>query len=151
MTTPHDDTKHGNQYFYQVGLGRNILTLYTADPKVTTGTKDTKQSKHTNNMKQNKDIKNTDDTKDSDDNDETKNSKCSNWIFALMVEADGQYSEKDKINGIINPNSGGNVVFITPSLWISSKKLILQFGIGFPVVQDLYGNQNKMNYGLPPF
>lgn len=56
------------------------------------------------------------------------------WLYAWMVEIDGQYSWKNKIHGIVDPNSGGNVIFITPSLWISSKHLILQFGAGAPLV-----------------
>jgi hypothetical protein len=61
-----------------------------------------------------------------------------------MVEFDGTYSCRNKILGEIDPNSGGNIIYITPSLFISSKKsLVIQFGIGFPVHQHLYGNQNN--------
>ncbi|KTC80141.1 MULTISPECIES: hypothetical protein [Legionella] len=70
------------------------------------------------------------------------------WMFAWMVEADGQYSQRNKIDGAIDFNSGGNVVYITPSLWVSSKKLILQLGIGLPVTQNLYGNQTRDSYLL---
>ncbi len=65
------------------------------------------------------------------------------WIFASMVEFTGQYSWKDKIKGRTDPDSGGNVIYITPSIWISSKKIILQFGAGYPVVQNLFGHQTK--------
>jgi hypothetical protein len=67
-------------------------------------------------------------------------------ILTGLVEFDGQYTEKDTIFGQPNPNSGGNVVTVTPSLWFSTKKLIVQVGVGFPVVQNLYGNQTKMDY-----
>jgi len=72
----------------------------------------------------------------------------SDWIFAAMVEATGQYTEKDKINGMTDPNSGGNAVYVTPSLWVSSKKIIIQLGFGVPVVQHLFGNQKRTNYVL---
>jgi len=72
----------------------------------------------------------------------------SEWIFAAMVEATGQYTQKDKINGITDPNSGSNKVYVTPSLWISSKKIILQLGFEVPVVQHLFGNQKRNNYVL---
>jgi len=72
----------------------------------------------------------------------------SKWIFAWMVEADGQYTEKNKINGVKDPNSGGNVLFITPSMWISSNHLILQLGAGVPVIQHLIGTQDKNSYLL---
>jgi hypothetical protein len=68
------------------------------------------------------------------------------WVFDLMVEFDGTYLEKDKIKGAIDPNSGGNSIFITPSIWLSSKRWILQWGIGFPVVQNLNGEQDKVKY-----
>jgi hypothetical protein len=100
LTTSNNNTRFGDQFLYQAGLGRNIMDVGTQ------------------------------------------------WIIAWMVEADGQYSQKDIRNGITDPNSGGNVVYITPSLWFSSKELIIQPGIGFPVVQHLFGEQNKNSYLL---
>ncbi|MBS0357698.1 MAG: hypothetical protein JSS53_00290 [Proteobacteria bacterium] len=70
------------------------------------------------------------------------------WIFAWMVEVDGQYSEKNRMNGIIDPNSGGNMITTTPSLWISSQHLIIQVGVGIPIAQHLFGNQPRNNYSL---
>jgi hypothetical protein len=66
-------------------------------------------------------------------------------VFGL-VEMTGQYTEKDRLFGIANPNSGGNVISLTPSFWLSTKKLIIQAGVGFPVVQNLYGTQPKTDY-----
>jgi hypothetical protein len=68
------------------------------------------------------------------------------WTFAGMLELNGQYTEKDKFQGVSDPNTGGNVVYLTPSLWISSRHLILQIGVGYPVVQDLFGDQPKASY-----
>lgn len=70
------------------------------------------------------------------------------WIYAWMLEIDGQYNKKNRINGRIDRNSGGNAIYITPSLWISSKKMLLQFGISFPFNQNLFGNQRKFDYAL---
>jgi hypothetical protein len=70
------------------------------------------------------------------------------WIFDLMVEFDGVYFEKDRIRGAINSNSGGNSIFITPSLWLSSKRWVLQWGVGFPLVQNLNGKQDKIKYSI---
>lgn len=100
LTTSHDSTKFGNEFLYQAGFGRNILSI------------------------------------------------DSEWIFAWMIEADGQYTEKDKIKGITDPNSGGNIVYVTPSLWISSKKIVAQLGFGLPATQHLFGNQKRNNYLL---
>lgn len=70
------------------------------------------------------------------------------WLFALILEADGTYTEKNKINGQVDPNSGGNDIFVTPSLWASTQHLVLQFGAGFPIAQALNGNQIKTSYLL---
>ncbi len=67
----------------------------------------------------------------------------SGWLFAWMVEFDGLYSWKNKIKGTIDPNSGGNLIYITPSIWISSNRIILQLGAGYPIVQHLFGHQSK--------
>jgi len=70
------------------------------------------------------------------------------WIFDLMVEFDGTYAEKNKIQGVTDLNSGGNVIFITPSIWLSSKRWIFQWGIGFPMMQNLNGHQDKIKYSI---
>ena len=70
------------------------------------------------------------------------------WIYAWMVEMNGQYTRKNKIQGVIDPNSGGNTIFVTPSLWVSSERIILQFGVGVPIVQHLFGEQRKYHYSL---
>lgn len=65
------------------------------------------------------------------------------WIFAWMVEFDGLYAWKNRIKGRIDPDSGGNTIYLTPSIWISSKRNILQLGLGYPILQHLFGNQLK--------
>lgn len=71
------------------------------------------------------------------------------WLFAWMLELDGIYSWRDKIQGVIDPNSGGNVIYLTPSLWISSiESLIIQVGCGFPIYQHLFGHQIRNDYLL---
>jgi len=70
------------------------------------------------------------------------------WIYAWMIEIDGQYNKKNRIHGIIDPNSGGNVLYATPSLWVSSKEVLIQFGVSFPITQNLFGDQIKVDYAL---
>jgi hypothetical protein len=69
----------------------------------------------------------------------------SQWVLTWMVEADGQYSAKNRVNGFTDPNSGGNVIYITPSLFYARDKLILQAGFGVPCVQQLNGSQTINN------
>ena len=70
------------------------------------------------------------------------------WIFAWMLELDGQYNKKDRIRGKIDPDSGGNVVYLTPSIWASSKVFLFQFGVSIPLNQNFFGKQNKFDYAL---
>ncbi len=97
LTTTHNHTKPGNEFFYQGGIGKNIANV-------------------------------------------------NDWIFAWLVEGDGQYSQRDRTSGVSDTNSGGNIIYVTPSLWASSKKWIFQLGVGVPVVQNIYGNQGKNAY-----
>jgi hypothetical protein len=70
------------------------------------------------------------------------------WIYAWMIEFDGQYSKRNRFRGRIDPNSGGNFIFVTPSLWMSSETILLQFGVSFPINQNLFGRQRKFDYAL---
>jgi len=70
------------------------------------------------------------------------------WIYAWMIELDGQYSRKNRIKGEIDPNSGGNIFYITPSLWFSNKDFLIQFGVSIPAAQNLFGKQNRIDYGF---
>lgn len=70
------------------------------------------------------------------------------WVLSALVEIDGQYNQKNKIQAQIDNDSGGNVIMVTPSLWFSMNKFILQGGIGAPLVQHLYGEQNKNHFTL---
>lgn len=70
------------------------------------------------------------------------------WIYAWMIEIDGQYGRRNKLKGRLDPNSGGNTFWATPSIWISNKYFTFQFGVSLPVVQSLNGNQRKFDYAL---
>ncbi|MBA3721451.1 MAG: hypothetical protein H0W88_03520 [Parachlamydiaceae bacterium] len=70
------------------------------------------------------------------------------WIYAWMIEFDGQYNKKNRIDGEIDNNSGGNVIYVTPSLWFSTKDILVQFGVSFPINQNLFGHQTKIDYAI---
>ncbi|HLC07354.1 MAG TPA: hypothetical protein VJJ26_04145 [Candidatus Babeliales bacterium] len=65
------------------------------------------------------------------------------WILMWMVELYGWYEQKNKINRIIDQNSGFNMVILGPSLWFSTDRLILQVGAAPVVSQHLFGTQLK--------
>jgi hypothetical protein len=72
--------------------------------------------------------------------------KEDSFIFSLILEFDGIYGKRNKVCNICDPNSGGNIFTIGPSLWFSTQHLILQAGIAFPLAQHLNGVQNKDKY-----
>jgi hypothetical protein len=70
------------------------------------------------------------------------------WVYAWMIEVDGQYNKKNRIKGKVDPNSGGNSLYVTPSLWASSKEITLQLGVSIPINQNLFGKQRTFDYAL---
>lgn len=88
-------TKVGNQFYYQAGIGRNLI----GDPD--------------------------------------------GWLITPMIEFYGIYAQKDRTNGVEDPNSGGNVFYLGPSLWATTKRFTGQAGIVVAATQQLNGQQNK--------
>lgn len=66
------------------------------------------------------------------------------WIYAWMIEANGQFQQRNRHEF----DTGGSIIFLTPSLWISSETLLLQFGVSVPVYQNLFGHQRRIDYAL---
>ncbi len=69
-------------------------------------------------------------------------------ILSWMVEVNGLYTERNRYNNRLDPNSGGNVIYVNPSLWYSTEDLIVQVGGGYAVIQHLLGRQNKEGFFL---
>lgn len=67
-------------------------------------------------------------------------------IINLTLEMIGNYSEKSQIEGVINPNFGGNSILLAPSIWISTLHWSIQVGCGGYVFQSLHGIQNENSY-----
>jgi len=95
LPTKHGNSKFGNRFFYQTGIGRNIS-----------------YSPH-------------------------------KWILAWTFELNGLYRQKRTTNGMINPDSGGNTIYIGPTLWFSTQRFIAQGGIAPILSQHLFGSQFK--------
>jgi len=63
----------------------------------------------------------------------------------LILEANGEWRQKQKTAGITDENSGENVIFISPGMRLSWKQWSAYVSVGLPIVQDLKGIQNKTN------
>lgn len=71
-------------------------------------------------------------------------SETGRYIFFGLLELDGQYTKKGQTFGPLD--TGGNSIFLTPSLWFSTPRWIIQAGVGVPLMQQVFGNQTKTNY-----
>lgn len=68
------------------------------------------------------------------------------WILLGLLEFNGIYTGRDVRNGCIDCNSGGNIFYIAPSLFLSSEHLICQVGFAGIVGQHLFGCQDPLRY-----
>jgi len=65
----------------------------------------------------------------------------------LIIEANGSWRQKEKINGEKDPDSGGNVFYISPGTRLTfDKKFSAYLTVGLPLWQDMNGNQNEVDY-----
>lgn len=61
------------------------------------------------------------------------------WIFTWIIELNGAYTTREQICSVTQRNSGGNVLYLTPSLWASSERFIAQAGVTLLPAQHLFG------------
>lgn len=63
-----------------------------------------------------------------------------------VLEANLLHAARDDSGGIVDPNSGGTTLFITPGLQYVTRKWIAEAGMQIPVVQNLNGTALKTDY-----
>lgn len=65
----------------------------------------------------------------------------------LILEANGTWRQKEKVKGQKSENSGGDIVLISPGVRAGiNDRIMIYFNIGLPLIQDLNGKQNDMDY-----
>jgi hypothetical protein len=64
----------------------------------------------------------------------------------LVLEVNGEWHERQEIGGATDPNSGGNVVFLSPGLRLSYERWSGFVSVGVPVVNDLNGVQAEPDW-----
>lgn len=67
-------------------------------------------------------------------------------MFIALMELDGQYDGRDRIGAHRVASSGGNIVYLTPSLWYSTSQWIFQVGVSLPVIQTWHDEKKKTYY-----
>jgi len=65
------------------------------------------------------------------------------WLSAA-AELNFRVTDKDDNAGVLDPNTGGSVLYITPRVNLAfGGPMALQLGAQIPIVQNLYGDQNE--------
>jgi hypothetical protein len=65
------------------------------------------------------------------------------------IELNGLHSAKDKSSGVINQNTGGHVLLLSPGIqYIPNRIFLLETSFQFPLVQSLNGTQLGTDFSL---
>jgi hypothetical protein len=67
----------------------------------------------------------------------------------LIMELNGEWQDKQKIAGVVDHNSGGNTLYLSPGVRLSSiSNWIANLSVGIPVVQNLNGAHPESDWRL---
>lgn len=67
-------------------------------------------------------------------------------ILMAMLEFDGISFKRDRLQGVINPDSGGTIMYLGPSFYLATTNTIFQMGFQIPCYQKLNGTQAKNSF-----
>ena len=66
----------------------------------------------------------------------------------LALEINGEWQAKQDISGETDPNSGGNVVYLSPGVRLTSNAWSGFVSVGLPIINDMNGEQSEAEYRL---
>ena len=69
-------------------------------------------------------------------------------VVNAVLELNGEWQAKQTISGVTDPNSGGNVVYVSPGMRVTSNRWSGFFSVGLPIINDLNGLQSEPTYRL---
>ena len=69
-------------------------------------------------------------------------------MIDAVLELNGEWQAKQNVSSEIDPNSGGNVVFLSPGMRIASNRWSGFVSVGLPIINDLNGLQSEPTYRL---
>jgi Putative MetA-pathway of phenol degradation len=68
------------------------------------------------------------------------------YTLDLVLEFNGEWHDKQRINGIADPNSGGTTVYLSPGLRVGVDRFSGFVSVGVPVVNQHNGLQSKPDF-----
>jgi len=69
----------------------------------------------------------------------------SDIILMGLLELNGVFVQESKINGVIDGDMIAAILYLCPSIWFSSKKIIAQAGFAIPLCQHINNTQTIKN------
>jgi len=76
-------------------------------------------------------------------------SSSNNAPWTAIVELNGEWQDYQKTAGVIDPNEGGNTVYVSPGIRFSGGKgWNTALSVGAPIVTDLNGFQSEPSYRI---
>ena len=69
-------------------------------------------------------------------------------FFYGVMEANLTYSQRDRLGGLVNPDSGGVQATLSPGMQYATRRWIAETALKIPVVKDLHGLALAPDYAL---
>jgi len=69
------------------------------------------------------------------------------FVFGV-IELSATKSERNRVGGVIDPNSGGFQLSVTPGIQYSTRRWIADFGVKLPLVSDLNGSALESDFAV---
>jgi hypothetical protein len=68
------------------------------------------------------------------------------FTLDLVLELNGEWHDKQIVAGVTDPNSGGNVLYLSPGIRVSMGNFSGFASVGIPIVNEMNGLQSKPDY-----
>jgi hypothetical protein len=68
------------------------------------------------------------------------------WSLDAILEVNGDWHDRQKTAGVVDENSGGNTVYVSPGLRLGYDRFSGFLSVGLPVVNEMNGLQSKPSY-----
>ena len=69
------------------------------------------------------------------------------YAFDLVMELNGQWRDRQTIQGRTENNSGGHQLYLSPGIRLTAGQyLSLGFSFGIPIVEHFNGDQDELDY-----
>jgi len=66
----------------------------------------------------------------------------------LIIELNGEWSDKEEQNGVIDPDTGGNTLYVSPGLRVSGDGMSGFVSVGLPVSNSYNGTQSEPDWRI---